>query len=59
MDKSHGLNIPEFWFKVGVGLVHVASIPLTHPHEANDQVVVGDVVSTCCFQNWRCVKVAS
>jgi hypothetical protein len=36
MDKFHGSNILEFWFKVDVGVVHVIDIPLLHLHEAND-----------------------
>jgi len=49
VDKFHGSNIPEFSFKVGVGLMHATNIPLMHPHEVDAQVVVGDVVGTCCF----------
>jgi hypothetical protein len=52
-------NTLEFWFKVDVGDVHVANIPLMHPHETNDHVVVRDVVGTFYLWNWKYVKVAS
>jgi hypothetical protein len=59
VDKFHGSNTLEFWFKVDVGDVHVANIPLMHPHETNDHVVVRDVVGTFYLWNWKYVKVAS
>jgi hypothetical protein len=59
VDKFHGSNILEFGFNVDVGVVHVVDIPLMRSHEANDQVLEGDVVGTCCLWNWKYVKVAS
>lgn len=40
----HGNVIPYFWLKVDVAVVHMGDIPLMHPHEANDQVLVQDVL---------------
>ncbi len=40
----HGNVIPYFWLKVDVAIVHMGDIPLMHPHEANDQVLVQHVL---------------
>jgi hypothetical protein len=40
VDKFHGRVIPSFCMKVDVAVIHLANIPLMHPHEADDQVVV-------------------
>ncbi len=43
-DMFHGNVIPYFWLKVDVAIVHMGDIPLMHPHEANDQVLVQHVL---------------
>ncbi len=53
IDKFHGDVIPKFSLKVDVAIVHVANVPLMHPHEPNDQVVVGDVVGISALWNWK------
>jgi hypothetical protein len=58
IDKFHGIAIPNFWFKVDLNVVHIGDVPLMHPHEANDQVLVQDVIGTCVLWNWKYVKVA-
>jgi hypothetical protein len=59
LEKFHDATIPKFWFKVDVAIVHMLEIPLMHPHKADDQAIVGDVVSTCTLWNWKYVKIAS
>ncbi len=56
VDKFHGHVIPIFCVKVNVAVIHIANIPLMHPHEADDQVVVQDVIGTSTLWNWRYVK---
>jgi hypothetical protein len=36
IDKFHGDVIPNFSLKVDVAIVHVADVPLMHPHELDD-----------------------
>jgi hypothetical protein len=57
MDKFHGLNIPKFWIKVDVAVEHVLDVPLMHPYEVDDQVVIKDVVGSCTLWNLKYVKV--
>jgi hypothetical protein len=59
LEKFHGAIVLEFLFKVDVATMHMLEIPLMHPHEANDQVAMGDVVGTCTLWNWKYVKIAS
>jgi hypothetical protein len=59
VDKFHGSPILEFMLKVDIVVAHVPNIPLMHPHEANDQALVRDVVGTCTLWNWRYVKVVN
>ncbi len=40
VDKFHGHVIPSFCVKGDVAVIHMANIPLMHPREADDQVVV-------------------
>lgn len=51
IDKFHNTNIPILWLKVDVHVVHMGDVPLMHPHEANDQVLVWDVIGTCALWN--------
>ncbi len=53
LEKFHGATILEFWFKIDVAIAHMLEIPLMDPHKADDQDVVGDVVSTCTLWNWK------
>ncbi len=57
VDKFHGCVIPSFYMKVDVVVIHMANIPLMHPHEADDQVVVRDVIGISTLWNWKYVKV--
>ncbi len=56
MDKFHGCFIPNFCVKVDVVVVHVDDVPLIHPHEPNDQVLMQDVVGISTLWNWKYVK---
>jgi hypothetical protein len=49
IDRFHGIVIPNFWLKVDVNVVHMGDVPFMHPHEANDQVLVQDVIGTCAL----------
>jgi hypothetical protein len=40
IDKFHGLIIPSFWVKVNVANVHMVEVPLMHPHELDNHVVM-------------------
>ncbi len=51
IEKFSGIVIPNFWLKVDVNVVHKGDVPLMHPHEANDQVLVRDVIRTCALWN--------
>jgi len=51
LEKFHGATIPKFWFKVDVANVHMPKLPLMHPNEIDDHVIVGDVVGTCTLWN--------
>ncbi len=51
LEKFHGAFILEFWFKVDLQEAYVHGHPLMHPHEANDQAFVRDVVCTCTLWN--------
>jgi hypothetical protein len=51
IDKFHNTIIPILWLKVDVHVVHMGDVPLMHPHEANDQVLVRDVIGTCALWN--------
>jgi len=44
-------------FKVDVVVAHVLDTPLMYPYEADDQVVMRDVVGICTLWNWKYVKV--
>ncbi len=57
VDKFHGHFIPSFCVKVDVVIVHVGDVPLMHPHELDDQVLVQDLVRTSTLWNWKYVKV--
>jgi len=51
VNKFHGRVIPNFCMKVDVAVIYMANIPLMHPHEADDQVVVQDVIGTSTLWN--------
>lgn len=51
VDKFHGYVIPSFCVKVNVAVIHMANIPLMHPHEVDDQVVVRNVIGTSTLWN--------
>jgi hypothetical protein len=57
VDKFHGCVIPSFCVKIDVTVIHMVDIPLMHPHETDDQVVVRDVIGTSTLWNWKDVKV--
>ncbi len=44
IDRFHGNVIPYFWLKVDVAVLHMGDIPLMHPHEVDNQVLVQDVL---------------
>jgi hypothetical protein len=56
IDKFNGSPIPNFSVKV-VAIVHVVDVPLMHPHEVDDQVLMQDVVGTCTLWNQKYLKI--
>jgi hypothetical protein len=47
----------NFRLKIDIEKAHVHDHLLMHPHEADDQACMQDVVGICALWNWKYIKV--